>query len=141
MKPILASLIFLSAAPVALADPSPTVFRPISFICASGPDSVAYKVEENILGQQRSYKVTYIDSAATMFVVSTARGRHAAHRLALIDLRDEFRPSAMREAREIAFQMRLDADRFCNRSSKVRSAARNELLENHEFNRSHPRYR
>lgn len=140
MKQVLLSL-FVLASSTAFAGTPANVYRPISFICASGPDGVASKVEENILGEQRTYKVTYMANQAILFVVSQARHRRAAHRVALIDLRDEFRPSALNAAREISFQMKLDADRFCNRSPAVRNAARTELLENHEFNRSHPRYR
>lgn len=140
MKALLASLI-LTGVSVAHADPLTTVFRPISFICASGPDGMAYKVEENVLGRQRSYKVTYMKGEPTLFVVSEARSHLAAKRVAMIDLRAEFRPDALQAAREISFQMKLDADRFCNRLPSVRTAARSELLANHEFNRSHPRYR
>lgn len=141
MRVFIATLIFLAEAAAANADPMARMFRPTSFVCASGPRGVAYKVEENILGQQRSYRVAYIGGDATLFVVSEATPRHRARRIALIDIRSEFRPAALRMAREISFQMKLDADRFCNPAPSVRAAARDELLANHEFNRSHPNYR
>lgn len=110
-------------------------------LLALGPGAVAYKVEENILGQQRSYRVAYIGGDAALFVVSETKIRYLARRIALIDLRAEVRPAARRVAREISSQMKLDADRFCNPVPPVRAAARDELLANHEFDRSHPCYR
>jgi hypothetical protein len=136
----LAFLIFVGASAVN-AHPVSQIFRPISFICAASTHGTVYKVEENILGQQRSYKVTYMGGDAALFVVSETRSWHSVKRIALIDLRAEFRPAARRMAREISFQMRLDADRFCSPVTSVRTTARDELLANHEFNRSHPRYR
>ena len=117
------------------------VFRPVSFICRDGGTGTSVKIEENLLGQRKLYEVSYFSAKPTLFVISQSRNGRAFQRVALIDLRTENNPEKLDAAHYLALMMAQDFKRFCKGTRREVLAARYELLANHLFNRSYPKYR
>jgi hypothetical protein len=124
----------------AMAASEPNVFRTIAFICSGGANGTAAKTVENIVGERLLYKVTYFDHQAILFVVTRALNGTRYRTVKSIDLRSETNKRNLEIARKLAAEMDTDATRYCQ-GGQPQIDARYELTANHEFNRSHARYR
>jgi hypothetical protein len=125
----------------ALAHSDETVFRTVSFICANGGNSTAYVEVENLLGQRKSVKVTYLNGEATLFVIARSTRGSVYHTVKQIDLRSETQKADIRRAAGLAEKMLIEDGKYCTGEARNLRAARAELSANHDFNRSHAGYR
>lgn len=141
MRSIAVACLMMSFVQPVSAQPDHDVFRPVSFICRDGATGTSVKIEENVLGNRKLYEVSYFGGKPTLFVISKSRNGRAFKRLALIDIRTERNPQSLEAAHYLTSELARDAGRFCKGSRRAVLAARHELLANHFFNRSHPRYR
>ena len=141
MRALTLTLLLSLSTQNAFAQPDTGTFRPVSFICRDGATGTSVKIEENIAGNRKRYEVSYFSGKPTLFIISKSRHGGAFARVGMIDLRSETDPDDIEAAHYLAHVMTQDAARFCKGTRRNVLAARYELQANHDFNRSHPRYR
>lgn len=115
-------------------------FRTVAFICAAGRNGTAVRTVENVRGERISYRISYLDSRATLLVISRARHGRDFRQVKAIDLRSTVGEGNVVLARRLADEMIANAARYCQGGQR-QIEARYELIANHEFNRLHPGYR
>lgn len=136
-----ALLLILALATPARAHPlQEHAFRTVAFICATGRNGTALRTVENIRGERILYKITYLDSLATMFTISRARDGRSFRQVTAIDLRGALNRKELALALTMSADMEVNSDRYCQ-GGQTQIDAREQLLANHEFNRESPAYR